>query len=194
MKNASQQTKIKVLVTGMTNADSKAISQAEETCSTSVITTDQNYRIITDPGVLKDRKILIDALEKEGLKPEEITHIFLTHSHIDHYRNIGIFPDAKVIEYWGIWNEATVDDRPEKLTDNISIIETPGHSRDGLTMLVKTDEGTIAICGDVFWKENYPEIDPYAEDLNQLKKSRELVLQSADFVIPGHGKMFKVKK
>lgn len=61
-------------------------------------------------------------------------------------------------------------------------------------MFVKTDKGIVAICGDVFWKENFPEDDPYASDKEKLKESRKKVLEIADWVIPGHGKIFKVKR
>ena len=84
--------------------------------------------------------------------------------------------------------------RPEQITENIKIIETPGHNYTSLTMLVKTDSGTIAICGDVFWKENYPEKDPYADDIGKLRQSRKKVLEVADFIIPGHAGMFEVRK
>ncbi|MBU4143012.1 MBL fold metallo-hydrolase, partial [Patescibacteria group bacterium] len=71
--------------------------------------------------------------------------------------------------------------------------KTPGHSYDGLTLLVKTSEGVVAICGDVFWKKNSPEDDAYATDKEKLKESRKTVLASADWVIPGHAGMFKAK-
>ena len=61
-------------------------------------------------------------------------------------------------------------------------------------MLVKTEQGIIAIVGDVFWKKDFPEKDPYATDKEKLKKSRALVLAKADFIIPGHGKMYETEK
>ena len=74
------------------------------------------------------------------------------------------------------------------------IIKTPGHNYDGLSMLVKTSKGIIAIVGDVFWSERGPNQDPYASDNAQLKKTRQEVLKLADYIIPGHGAMFKAKK
>lgn len=37
-------------------------------------------------------------------------------------------------------------------------------------------------------------IDPFANDNEALKKSRKLVLEKADWIIPGHGKKFKLVK
>jgi glyoxylase-like metal-dependent hydrolase (beta-lactamase superfamily II) len=111
---------------------------------------------------------------------------------MDHYRNIGMFPDAKALDYFGIWERDSVDDWNEKFTENIEIIKTPGHDRTGITLLVKTDKGIVAVVGDVFWKKDLPKDDSYASDKEKLKKSRELVLEKADFIVPGHGNMYEV--
>jgi len=36
--------------------------------------------------------------------------------------------------------------------------------------------------------------DEFATDIEKLKESRKKVLEIADWIIPGHGKMFKVNK
>lgn len=77
------------------------------------------------------------------------------------------------------------------ISKSIKLIKSPGHSDDSITLLVKTKKGVIAICGDVFWQEDFPKKDSLANDLKKLKKSRKKVLKLADYLIPGHGKMFK---
>jgi len=183
---------VKILVPGYTTADS-ATEDEEKTCATISLVRDKNIVMVCDPGVLDSQQILIDALKKQGLAINDVNYVFITHSHIDHYRNIGMFPNAKTLEYWGIWDGSRAEDWKENFTEDIKIIKTPGHNYDGLTLLVKTKEGIIAISGDVFWKENYPENDPYASDLKKLQESRQKVLQLADFIIPGHAGMYKVK-
>lgn len=183
---------VKILIKGWTNADIKSADEDETTCCTTCLINDGDLTIITDPGVLADQQIMIDALAKENLTIDDITHVFITHSHIDHYRNIGMFSKAKTVEYWGLWDGAKTWDRPEKLSDDIEIIETPGHNYDGLSLLVNADKGKIAIVGDVWWKENYPKNDPYASDPIKLEESRKKILEIADYIIPGHGDMFKV--
>jgi len=185
---------VKVLVEGYTTDDGVSESEDERTCATITLIRDGNNIIVVDPGVLQSQDVLVDALKKEGLAIDDVTHVFLTHSHIDHFRNIGMFPKAKVLEFYGIWEENMVDDWQEQFSEDIKIIKTPGHIANALTFLVKTNEGIIAIVGDVFWKENWPEKDPYASDLEELAKSRKKILELADYIIPGHGKMFKVKK
>ena len=183
---------VKILIEGYTTADKPG--EEEKTCPTITLVRDQNLVIVVDPGVLENQSILVDALKREGLSLEDVNVVFLTHSHIDHFRNAGIFPNAKVIEYYGVWDKNKVEDRENQLTENIEIIETPGHNYTSLTLLVKTNLGKVAICGDVFWKENYPEIDEYADDPEKLKETRKKLLEIADYIIPGHAGMFKVKK
>jgi glyoxylase-like metal-dependent hydrolase (beta-lactamase superfamily II) len=184
---------VKVLVEGFTNADS-ADGGEEKTCATICLVRDKDLVIVSDPGVLDSQQILIDRLKEEGLTVNDVNLVFITHSHIDHYRNIGMFPTAKTLEFFGLWDGGAVSDWSEQLTEDIRVIKTPGHNYDGLTMLVKTAEGEVAICGDVFWKENFPEVDAYASDVKELAVSRQKVLELADFIIPGHSGMYKVKK
>jgi glyoxylase-like metal-dependent hydrolase (beta-lactamase superfamily II) len=186
--------KIKVLLSGFTNADCRKNGEEEITrCTTTLIYAD-NMIILSDPGVLSDQKIMIDALKKEGLGVDDISHIFITHSHLDHYRNIGMFPKAKTIEFWGIWDGGKCEPYSEHFSKDSKIIKTPGHSYDGLTMLVTTSDGVVAIAGDLWWSKKGPEKDPFALDNEILKKSREEVLVLANYIVPGHGDIFKVVK
>ena len=185
--------KVKILIQGFTNADTKD-SGEEKTCPTITLVQDKNLNIIVDPEVLESQQILVDKLKEEGLTIDDIDIVFITHSHIDHYRNIGMFPKAKTLEYFGLWQGQTVEDWQEQFTVDIKIIKTPGHSYDALSLLIKTDQGIVAIVGDVFWKENSPAQDPYATNPEQLEQSRQQVLNVADYIVPGHGPMYKVKK
>jgi len=183
--------KIKILIEGYTTADSGA---EEKSCPTISLIQSEGLNIVVDPGVLESQKMLADALLKEKLTVSDVDFVFLTHSHIDHFRNIGMFPEAKTLEFWGIWDKNKVIDWHEDFNGDIKIIKTPGHSADSLTFLVKTEQGLVAVCGDVFWKERFPENDPYAVDMEKLKENRQKVLSIADWIIPGHGTMSKSNK
>lgn len=181
---------VKILIQGYTSADT-AESGDEKTCPTITLIKDKDIVMVVDPGVLEDQKILVDKLREEGLSIDDVNIVCITHSHIDHYRNIGMFPKAKTLEYYGLWDGQTVEDWQEQFTDDIRIIKTPGHDYSSITLFVRTEQGIVAICGDVFWKENFPKDDPYASDKEKLKQSRKKVLEMADFIIPGHAGMFK---
>ena len=188
---------IKVLVTGYTSADFEVESEKEKTCATVSLVRDGDLIMVVDPGVLESQQILADALKKEGLGIKDINVVCITHSHIDHYLNVGMFPNAKVLEFFGLWDKNIVKNWNEQFSANIKILKTPGHDYTGITVFVETKEGTVAICGDVFWKENLPknpEDDIYVSDHEKLKESRKKVLELADWVIPGHAGIYKPVK
>lgn len=178
---------VKILVEGYEDIN---LSKARSTIS---LVRDGNIAMVVDPGALDDRQILIDALQKEEMSVEDVNFVCLTHSHIDHYMNIGMFSNAKILEYFGVWDGEKVEDWNENFTDDIQILKTPGHDETGITLFVKTDDGVVAVCGDVFWKENYPELqmDIYATDIKKLEHSRKLVVEMSHWIIPGHGGIFK---
>ncbi|MBN2111855.1 MBL fold metallo-hydrolase [Candidatus Woesearchaeota archaeon] len=185
---------VNVLIKGYTSADSANESGEERTQCTISLIRDKGIVMVVDPGTMKDRKILIDALKKEGIGIGDVNYVCITHSHMDHYRNIGMFPDAKALDFFGVWEKDTVDDWNPHFSENIKIIKTPGHDRTCITLFVKTKKGIIAVAGDVFWKENEPKDDPYADSREKLEESRKLVLGKADFIVPGHGDIYEVKK
>jgi len=188
---------VKILIEGYATAH--RLSGAS--CSTITLVRDRGVILVVDPGTLKNPRLLAAKLKKEGLTPADVNMVGITHSHLDHYRGIGLFSKAKALDYWGLWQADRLKPwrkswpaQGERIAPHIRLIKTPGHSYDGITLLVETRKGTVAICGDVFWKKDFPRSDPYAQDKKKLKQSRKKVLQSADWVIPGHGKMFKVGK
>jgi glyoxylase-like metal-dependent hydrolase (beta-lactamase superfamily II) len=185
---------VKILIEGYTNADSVAETGEERTQPTITLVRDGDLVMVVDPGILESQQVLIDVLEKENLTIKDVDIVCVTHSHIDHYRNIGMFPDAKILEHYGLWSRNGVENWSENFSQNIQILHTPGHDHTSITLFVTTSDGIVAICGDVFWKENYPkepEDDNYALDLKKLEQSRRMILKMADWIIPGHGGMYK---
>jgi len=188
---------VKILLKGFTNADSVVETDKERTQPTITLVRDGDIVMVVDPGILKSQQELVNALAKENLTVEDVNFVCVTHSHFDHYRNIGMFSNAKTLEYYGLWHENTVDIWNEKFTPNIQVVHTPGHDYTGITLFVNTSEGVVAICGDVFWKENYPrnpKDDAFASNIEKLKESRKKVLKTADWIVPGHSGIYKNDK
>lgn len=188
---------VKILVEGYTNANEVGETGQEKTQPTITLVRDKDIIMVVDPGILESQQVLVDALKKENLTVKDVNIVCITHSHIDHYRNIGMFPNAKTLEYYGLWDKQTVENWHENFTPNIQILHTPGHDYTGITLFVTTKNGFIAICGDIFWEENYPQDpkdDAFASNSERLKESRQMVLKMADWIIPGHGGMYKNKR
>jgi glyoxylase-like metal-dependent hydrolase (beta-lactamase superfamily II) len=193
-------TEVKVLVQGY----ARECEGHEEATSSAVLIEDSGKKIVVDPGADKD--LLLEALEKEGLATKDIDLIFLTHKHMDHILNIRLFPGTIIVDGNEIYDGNKITEYEGNIPGtSIQVIQTPGHTYSQSTLIVKTKEGVIAIAEDLFWWSDGEEQkvdlenllglkDIYAKDENKLKESRKLILAKADFIIPGHGKMFKVEK
>lgn len=185
---------VKVLVKGCTNADSVAETGTEHTRPTVTLVRDEDIVMVVDPGILESQQVLVDALAKENLTVQDVNVVCITHSHLDHYRNIGMFPNARSLDYYGLWDKTTIVTWSENLTPNIKVLHTPGHDYTGISLFVTTKDGVVAICGDVFWKENYPrdpKDDAFASNPGKLAESRAIVVDMADWIIPGHAGIYK---
>lgn len=190
---------IKVLIEGVHEVGEKLKA------SSTVTLIKSNKNIIVDTGSFWDEKKIIDALSKEGLKPEEIDIVVLTHLHIDHTRNTNIFSNAVLYvkhsdagTKWDINNitvEAVELDNLE-IAKGVKIILTPGHFPFHVSVVVEIQEdGIIVVAGDAVSKKEALGKIPYPQWNNEeYLKSQKKILEIADFIIPGHGKMFKVEK
>ena len=158
---------------------------------------DGDIRLIVDPGIMSDEVVedLRRALKKSHkLKFDDITDIFVTHQHIDHTKNIGIFENARVYDFASTYE----GDRWERhlgefeISPNIRIIQTPGHTFEDASLVVETKEGVVVLT-DVWWfPDRTPDQDPLAEDQALLDASRLVVLELADRVVTSHGGSFDV--
>lgn len=193
---------IKILISGYVKQKNKK----EYASSSAVLIKYNNKNIIVDPGM--DRKKLLNALKKEKLTTDKIDFCILTHTHIDHSLLAGIFEHAKIYDNESIFSyDGKIENHNKKISGtDIKILQTPGHDQFHCSILVNTKEyGKVIIAGDVFWWEDKVNQrtdkkslmnlkDPYVKNKQQLQKSRKYILENTDYVIPGHGKMFEVKK
>jgi len=174
-----------------------------EASPTTVLVEDCGKRVLVDPGCNKE--LLVAAFKKENISMSEVDYIFLTHTHLDHFLNIRLFPKLDVLDGGTIFRGDKEYSFSKFLPGTkIEVVRTPGHSFEHVALLVWTDSGVVAIAGDVFWwvdgeqKTDLKSLltinDPYLHDSKELLKSRKLLLEKSDFIIPGHGKMFKVLK
>lgn len=171
--------------------------------SATVLVRDSGKIILVDPGCNEVR--LLSSLRKEKIKPRDIDYIFLTHFHLDHILNIRLFPKATILDVDTIYKA----DRGEVFKKfvpgtKVEVVPTPGHAYEHGALIVSTAKGKVVIAGDVFWWQDgekqaldYKSLinkpDPFVKNKKQLVASRTLLLKNADWIIPGHGKIFKVK-
>lgn len=147
---------------------------------------------VVDPGMVRDRALILDPLGSLGLDPEDVTDVVFSHHHPDHTINAALFPHARYHDHWAVYHNDQWDSRDAEgygLSASIRLIRTPGHSAEDITTLAGTPEGVVAFT-HVWWMADGPAEDPYA-DMDVLHASRARVLAAADLVVPGHGPAFK---
>lgn len=157
---------------------------------------DGDALIVTDPGMVARRALILDPLRGLGVAPEAVTHVFLSHHHPDHTVNIALFPNAEVVDFWARY----IDDRwldhegdGHRLAPHAELWVTPGHTGEDATLVVEADDAVYAMT-HLWWRaDRSPEVDPLADDLDAIQVGRARVLAAADIVIPGHGGPFRVR-
>jgi glyoxylase-like metal-dependent hydrolase (beta-lactamase superfamily II) len=155
---------------------------------------DSELVIVVDPGILSDQALLTDALTGHGLSVGDVTHVFVTHHHLDHTRNVGMFPAARVVDVDSVYDGSLWLDHEgdgHHLSVGVRVIETPGHAQECAALVVDTDGGTVVLTHAWWFADMTPEIDPLAWDQDALEQSRERILGLADIVVPGHGPAFR---
>lgn len=189
---------VKILIEGY----AKPLKNGWLANSSVVLIKSNGKNIIADPGF--EREKLLNALKKEKLKTSDIDFVFLTHGHIDHSLLAGIFENAKIVDELYVYQKDTITEHNGVIPDtDLKVIRTPGHMEEHCSLIVGTEKGVYAVAGDVFWwleneKQvidiNKPDNDPEHMNIQKLIASRKKLLELADYVIPGHGKMFNNKR
>jgi glyoxylase-like metal-dependent hydrolase (beta-lactamase superfamily II) len=182
-----------------------------------VLIRDEDMNIVFDPGIIQlgrygSFKLRLAEL---GLKPEDIDIVVNSHCHYDHvesnylFKGKPLYIHEKEVEYcdqlyWPEWTKAYMGimDLKEftgdiKLTSNVKLVETLGHTPGSISALVETKEGLVALVGDaVIVKEDYLEMRPPTvvtkniaaeQSVESMKRIRVL---NPVTIVPGHDAPF----
>jgi N-acyl homoserine lactone hydrolase len=128
-------------------------------------------------------KTLTDQLAEIALKPHDIAHVAISHTHGDHIGNVGLFPDSTILmqraEYSWINSDSGPNENVNELmtlarkllgapknlqliegdTDvygdgSVTLVSTPGHTPSHQSLLVHLkNSGFIILSGDVVHTE-----------------------------------------
>ncbi|UCE81441.1 MAG: MBL fold metallo-hydrolase [Methanobacteriota archaeon] len=183
---------VKVLCAGFVVREKERVVDAS---STVTLITSGQCMIIVDTGSPGRMGLLRERIKEVPLAAEAVQRVVNTHLHADHCGGNDLFTEAMFLAH-------ALEDAPPKsikvgggfrISDGITVLETPGHTLDSITVLVESDR-KYAICGDAIpTKANYDSNAPPAIhiDRRMAMESMEKILEWADVVIPGHDNPFE---
>ncbi|XP_011338226.2 metallo-beta-lactamase domain-containing protein 1 [Ooceraea biroi] len=164
--------------------------------------------IIVDTMTAWDRERIIEALTQQNIEPANIDYVVCTHSHADHIGNNNLFTNAEHIVGRSVQRGTIFSENNDILLDGyelcpgVKVVASAGHTPEDVTVLVDTtkdgEKTRFAITGDLFEKEEdilSPSIWKslgLPEMLKCQSRTRSVIINLADFIIPGHGPMFRV--
>jgi glyoxylase-like metal-dependent hydrolase (beta-lactamase superfamily II) len=169
-------------------------------CSCTLISGD-GFRLLVDPSeaVVEDMARELDR--RTGLKLKDITAVFVTHDHSDHWPGLAHFSEARWMAGPGvaeILNQSKKLTRPVEpvtgnLFDAVEVLPTPGHTPSHHSLRFDCDGLSVIAAGDAiathdFFRDRqnfYNAVDP-KQGVATMNKIAEL----ADLIIPGHDNYF----
>ncbi|XP_071440878.1 metallo-beta-lactamase domain-containing protein 1 [Hetaerina americana] len=191
---------VHVISTGYSN-DSEGCMYANSTCTLLI----GRNNIVVDTLNPWSKDVLIAGLEKHGLSCDDINFLVCTHGHSDHVGNNNLFLRAKHVVGYDIsfencfYEHDFKNGKPYVIDDDVQVISTPGHTHADVSVIVQSQKhGVVAVTGDLFEREEdliNPSIWQVSGGSEQPKiqeSYRAKIIKLADYIIPGHGPMFKV--
>ncbi|WP_442286590.1 N-acyl homoserine lactonase family protein [Variovorax sp. M-6] len=128
----------------------------------------------SDPRAITWRlpKTLAAQIDELGLKPSDIKYVALSHSHVDHIGNVGMFPNAMLLVQKAEYESPTGSPLRSRPSDTVTtlegdrdvfgdgsvvIISSPGHTVGHQSLLVKLPRtGAVLLSGDAaHFKDNW---------------------------------------
>ncbi len=163
--------------------------------STVTLVTSGRLLVVVDTGSYARIDEVTAALARVDISPEEVDVIVNTHLHMDHCGGNEEFSNARRYAH-RLENapNGTIDaEEGTEICGGVSIIETPGHTKGSISVLVRSDRDYV-ICGDALpTRSNYESTTPPAIHIDHrlAVSSMERVIRLADVLVPGHGPPFE---
>ncbi|MFG2943318.1 MBL fold metallo-hydrolase [Streptomyces sp. NPDC048282] len=165
----------------------------DRVASTVTLLLDGDTVVVVDPGMVADRRFILDPLERLGVEPGQVTDVVFSHHHPDHTLNAALFPNARFHDHMAVYRDDVWEDRDAdgfELSESVRLITTPGHTAEDISTLAATEQGLVVLT-HLWWGADGPADDPFAPDRDQLRAAREQVLAlSPTLIVPGHGAPF----
>jgi len=161
---------------------------------------DGKSNILVDVGARGRFEELQKKLSENNVTTNTVELIILTHFHLDHSFNIGMFPKARIIGWSHEWKSGSTfrisNIETWSVAPGISILPTPGHTPEHISVVVAHEDGKkTVITGDAINQDfaDTKKISAYAFDLNLYSQSAEKIMTVGKDLIIGHGEPISLK-
>ena len=179
-------------------SDDKGVRSAICTCA---VVQGQGFRLIADPSLSSTDEMAKELDRRTGLKPRDITAVFITHEHGDHWFGLAHFLEAKWLaapEVAAALNKTSKLPKPVEATtgrlgNDIEILPTPDHTLSHHSLRFDCDGLSVVLAGDAvptqdFWRERRGYFN--CVDFELSAKTMDKIAAQADVVVPGHDNYF----
>ncbi|MBW4029664.1 MAG: MBL fold metallo-hydrolase [Acidobacteria bacterium] len=164
----------------------------ERVASSVVLVRENDVVIVVDPGMVADRRLIVDPLRRLGVHLEDVTDVIFSHHHPDHTLNAALFTHARFHDVWATYFNDDWGERTDVIegAPSVRLLDTPGHTLQDISTVIETAQGLV-VCTHLWWSVDGPVIDPRAQNQELLEASRAAVLALGPvMVVPGHGAPF----
>lgn len=179
-------------------SDAKAVRSAICTCT---LVSGEGFRLLVDPSLADEAEMAKELDRRSGVEPRDITAVFVTHEHGDHWAGIAHFPDAKWLAAPAvaeILNKSgklprSFEDAPARLFDAVEALSTPGHTGTHHSLHFDCEGLSVVVAGDaVATRDFFRERRGYfnAVDFDLSARTMDKLADMADIIVPGHDNYF----
>jgi glyoxylase-like metal-dependent hydrolase (beta-lactamase superfamily II) len=181
-------------------SDAKGLRSAICTCT---LISGHGFQLLMDPSLANKDEMAKELDRRTGRKLDDVTAVFISHEHPDHYAGLEHFPKAAWFAAPPIaqmLNGAKtftrpLESAPSKLFDTIEVMATPGHSPGHHSLRFTSEEHRVVAAADaVMTRDFFLARTGYfaSSDLTQASRTVEMLAHAADIIIPGHDNYFYV--
>ena len=180
--------------------DAKGVRPAICTCT---LVTGANFRLLVDPSLSDATQMARELDRRTGLKPRDVTAVFVTHEHGDHWAGLAHFPESRWLASAGVADVLNASAKlPRKLEgiagrlfDAVDVVPTPGHTPAHHSIRFDCDGLSVVVAGDaVATRDFFRDRRPYfnAIDVQQSVRTMDDLARAGDVIVPGHDNYFLV--
>jgi glyoxylase-like metal-dependent hydrolase (beta-lactamase superfamily II) len=179
-------------------SDDRGVRAAICTCT---LVTGAGFRLLVDPSLAEAADMVRELDRRTGVKPGDVTAVFITHEHGDHFVGLGHFPDAQWLAALPVaealnksnkWSRR-VEGVTGRLFDAVDVMATPGHTRTHHSLRFDCDGLSVVLAGDaVATRDFFHERRGYfnAVDFALSARTMDQLAGLADVIVPGHDNYF----